>query len=99
MTGSADPHSYDNRQNEAGSGRWAGRAGEPVQNEGGKDAGSGEVWSRYHCPVCGHQDRVTVTAPVARISCSHCDTFLEVRFSAALSETASVRVAIDLPES
>jgi len=97
MTGSTDPHSYEDRKQEAGSGRWAGRAGGLARGEGGQEARGEEVWSRYHCPVCSHQDRVTVTGPVARISCSHCDTFLEVRFSAALSETASVRVAIDLP--
>lgn len=63
------------------------------------DAANREVWSRYHCPVCGHQDRVTLREQRALIKCSHCETDLEVRLPTPTSERVSVRVAIDHPES
>lgn len=56
------------------------------------------MWSRYHCPVCGHQDAVTLGEPVTHIECSHCDTPLEVRLRTPTSETASVRVEVDIRE-
>ena len=68
---------------------------------GGTPPGEAESaeWRRYHCPVCGHWDRVTLSGEEASwIQCSHCDTLLEVLYEQGSGETIPVRVMLDPPE-
>lgn len=76
--------------------------GKKTRGEGGGQS-SGEAaggeWRRYHCPVCGHWDRLTLTGEQASwIQCSHCDTLLEVLYEQGVSETIPVRVMLNPPE-
>ena len=71
--------------------------------EGSDQQGAGETpraeWRRYHCPVCSHWDRVTVTGEQASwIQCSHCDTLLEVLYDQGGAETIPVRVMLNPPK-
>lgn len=49
----------------------------------------------YRCPVCGHRDTAELDSPEAStvITCSYCDTPLEVRSRGADSVRFSVQVA------
>ncbi len=98
MAGLSDSPSSQRRRGGQGAGEWAGRPSRDSTPRGAEQSGSGEVWSRYHCPVCGHQDGVTLRGPITHIQCSHCDTPLEVHLRTPTSETASVRVEVDTRE-
>jgi hypothetical protein len=98
MAGFADSHSSERRPSGKDSSPWASRPSGDPSTPGAERSGSGEVWSRYHCPVCGHQDGVTLREPVTHIQCSHCETPLEVHLRTPTSESASVRVEVDTRE-
>lgn len=67
---------------------------EPSEGSGGSGEGGG--WRSYRCPVCGHTDEVEIaTGQAARISCSHCDTLLDVRLTRERAESVKVQVAED----
>jgi len=90
MWGFAESRSSERRN------RWGGSRPVPADEDPDLDA---DAWRRCHCPVCGHQDRVTVRDRQATIHCSHCETLLEVTLDTPTSESVSVRVALELPES
>lgn len=47
----------------------------------------------YRCPVCGHSDSVDLVAGAPQtVSCSHCQTRLELRVNAESSDRVSVVV-------
>ncbi len=95
MFGSTDSHANDTPAR-SGAARWAGRGPHSPGGEGEEaEQGGAEVWSRYHCPVCGHSDRVTLTGSTARILCSHCETPLQVTLSTPDSESVSARVDLE----
>lgn len=97
MAGSADSPSFGKGTDDAGFGPWTGGGGSVPGTGAAGLSGGTELWSRYQCPVCSHQDRVTVAGPATNVECSHCGTLLVVSLGAPTSESVSVRVALDLP--
>ena len=60
---------------------------------------NGEIWQRYRCPVCGHMDAISASAPVtASIRCSHCETALDVDLSSPDRERVSAKVSRKHPQ-
>lgn len=90
-----DSQFFSSRTDEPGPGRWS----TPTPPGAGRPEGSGDVWSRYQCPVCGHQDRVTLSGGSANIECSHCLTPLVVSLPSPSSERVTVRVDLESPRS
>lgn len=51
------------------------------------------VTGTYRCPVCGHRDTVELDRDNATITCSYCETPLEVTMRDRESVRLSVQVA------
>ncbi len=96
MVGPTDSRPQDQGAVDEGIPRWTSGARREGAQGGAQEA---DPWRRYHCPVCGHQDRVTLAGASSRIECSHCNTPLVVWLETPSSERVTVRVDLELPRS
>ena len=66
-----------------------------VTEGGAANAADAQLYGTYRCPVCGHRDAVELDpAESSRVvSCSYCDTPLEVSVRGPDSVRFSVQVA------